>query len=396
MTVALFVVGACHFVLLCPRPALAQSGVVVAETVSSGTFTSEKGGLRMAWNITLQQGETARPARNFDRARGTNVGTRGTTMKLELEFTLDSQAYIALGFGLGMLNSDMIIGWVGTDGLAHARDAWSRGHEAPVDDVALGGSDDVHVVGGSVIGTATTLRVTRLLDTNDTYDAVIPASGPVSIIYAWGRDGTARGNVSFHGDNHNMAQIDFSRADGVPLTPVGEEEEGVGARHLVAQTTVGTLSTIQTETAGGVNSGGFPFGSVASFADEVPSTGQPLILLSTLERNVINLEAEARCSLSVHALPAQNCTPSAAYEPMATARTTLLGYLVPVGSAALPAARKAYLAQHPQASEWIGFDDFTLYRMNVTDVYWVGGFGGQHYIGWVAASTYLSQPPGSA
>jgi hypothetical protein len=46
-TVAVFVVGTCHL-LLCPHPALAQSGVVAAETVSNGTFSSETW---RAWNI---------------------------------------------------------------------------------------------------------------------------------------------------------------------------------------------------------------------------------------------------------------------------------------------------------------------------------------------------------
>jgi len=167
----------------------------------------------------------------------------------------------------------------------------------------------------------------------------------------------------------------------------------VAARKLIASTGVGTLSTLQTEAAGSAGSGGFPYGSVASFADESPPTGRPLILLSTLERNIINVKTDPRCSLAVHALPAGGCVPSAGYEPMATARATLLGYLVPVPDGELKAARKAYLARHPQASEWIGFNDFTLYRMNVTDVYWVGGFGGQHYIGWIAAATYLGQAP---
>ena len=136
-------------------------------------------------------------------------------------------------------------------------------------------------------------------------------------------------------------------------------------------------------------------GSVASFADEVPPSGQPLILLSALERNIINVASDPRCSLAVHQLPAagsnsSSCAPSAEYEPMATERVTLLGTLVPVPQPELDRAQKAYLALHPQASEWIGFSDFILYRFTVVDVYWVGGFGGAHYIGWVDPGTYLS------
>lgn len=66
--------------------------------------------------------------------------------------------------------------------------------------------------------------------------------------------------VSFHGDNHNVAQVDLSVPNGVPTTVVGGEEEGVAARKLIASTGVGTLSTLQTEAAGSAGSGGFPYG----------------------------------------------------------------------------------------------------------------------------------------
>lgn len=55
-SVAVFVVGTCHL-LLCPHPALAQSGVVAAETVSNGTFSSETW---RAWNIMRTQQQVGR------------------------------------------------------------------------------------------------------------------------------------------------------------------------------------------------------------------------------------------------------------------------------------------------------------------------------------------------
>jgi len=75
---------------------------------------------------------------------------------------------------------------------------------------------------------------------------------------------------------------------------------------------------------------------------------------------------------------------------MATARVTLLGRLAPVEPAKRAAAEAAYLLKHPMAAEWIGFEDFQLYVMDVEDVYWVGGFGDGHYIGWVAATEFLA------
>ena len=44
----------------------------------------------------------------------------------------------------------------------------------------------------------------------------------------------------------------------------------------------------------------------------------------------------------------------------------------------------------PNSKYWVDFEDFSFYRMNVIDVYYVGGFG---VMGWVSASEYdRSQP----
>ena len=51
----------------------------------------------------------------------------------------------------------------------------------------------------------------------------------------------------------------------------------------------------------------------------------------------------------------------------------------------LAAARTAYLTCHPDSKYWVDFEDFFFYRMDVLDVYYVGGFG---VMGWVAASDY--------
>src|SRR5438034_9036058 len=44
----------------------------------------------------------------------------------------------------------------------------------------------------------------------------------------------------------------------------------------------------------------------------------------------------------------------------------------------------------PTASTWVDFEDFSFYRMDVVDVYYVGGF---RVMGWVSACEYdRSQP----
>ena len=48
-------------------------------------------------------------------------------------------------------------------------------------------------------------------------------------------------------------------------------------------------------------------------------------------------------------------------------------------------ARKLYLAKHANSKYWVDFEDFSFYRMDVVDIYYVGGFG---VMGWVSASEY--------
>ena len=52
---------------------------------------------------------------------------------------------------------------------------------------------------------------------------------------------------------------------------------------------------------------------------------------------------------------------------------------------ASPEMREAYLTRHPEARQWVEFGDFAFYRMEVANVYYVGGFG---EMGWVPAGGY--------
>jgi putative heme iron utilization protein len=52
--------------------------------------------------------------------------------------------------------------------------------------------------------------------------------------------------------------------------------------------------------------------------------------------------------------------------------------------------RKLYLERYANSKNWVDFEDFSFYCMNVVDVYYVGGFG---VMGWVTASDYLHGQP---
>ena len=51
----------------------------------------------------------------------------------------------------------------------------------------------------------------------------------------------------------------------------------------------------------------------------------------------------------------------------------------------MPEARELYLKRYANSSYWVDFEDFSFYRMDVVDVYYVGGFG---VMGWVSAVEY--------
>ena len=106
--------------------------------------------------------------------------------------------------------------------------------------------------------------------------------------------------------------------------------------------------------------------------------GRPLFLISTMAMHTQNLQADPRASLFV-------TEPDATGDPLGASRVTLIGNVsrIPVGD--LEAARAVYLARYSESKYWADFDDFFFYRLDVLDVYYVGGFG---VMGWVTGSDY--------
>ena len=135
------------------------------------------------------------------------------------------------------------------------------------------------------------------------------------------------------------------------------------ARTLVHLGRTGTLGTLSRRHPG------HPFVSVMPYAPD--AAGRPLVLISTLAMHTQNLEADPRASLLV-AQPGD--------DPLALARLTLMGNSGRLASGERPAAREAYLARHPNAIHWVDFDDFAFWRLDLTDVYFVGGFGAMDWL----------------
>jgi putative heme iron utilization protein len=111
--------------------------------------------------------------------------------------------------------------------------------------------------------------------------------------------------------------------------------------------------------------------------------GRPVLLISTMAMHTQNLQADPHASLLVTQQDTEG-------EPLGASRVTLLGNVLRVPKPGLAEARKLYLERHANSKYWIDFDDFSFYRMDVVDVYYVGGFG---VMGWVSASDYDRSRP---
>jgi putative heme iron utilization protein len=153
-----------------------------------------------------------------------------------------------------------------------------------------------------------------------------------------------------------------------PVVP--EPTHAERARTLVYLQRTGSLSTLSRKQPG------WPFGSVMPYA--VNERGRPSFLISTMAMHTQNLLGDQRASLLV--------TPSdVSGDPLGAARVTLMGLTTRIPKEEVGPVRDLYLARHANASYWVDFNDFSFFRMAITDVYFVGGFGS---MGWVAAGDY--------
>lgn len=126
---------------------------------------------------------------------------------------------------------------------------------------------------------------------------------------------------------------------------------------MVATVTVGYLATI--------GAGGDPW---CSLVVQGPTTdGNPVLLVSTMAEHGRNLLADPRASLAIN-------DPAAAGDPLDQPRITLAGTCVRPEDEQREAALHAHVAAIPGAQLYAGWDDFTLWVLEVERVRWVGGF----------------------
>ncbi|MDQ2712088.1 MAG: DUF2470 domain-containing protein [Acidobacteriota bacterium] len=144
------------------------------------------------------------------------------------------------------------------------------------------------------------------------------------------------------------------------------------ARTLVSLGRMGALSTHSRKFPA------FPFGSVMPYASD--EEGRPVFFVSSMAMHTQNMQQDGHASLLI-------AQPDASDDPLGAARVTLLGSASQVAASAV---KDLYLARQENAKYWQDYTDFSFYRLEITGVYFIGGFG---VMGWVSADDYRTASP---
>lgn len=129
------------------------------------------------------------------------------------------------------------------------------------------------------------------------------------------------------------------------------------ALQFLRTTQSGVLSTFSAKFEG------YPFGSVAPFV--LNHAGEPVILISTIAEHTKNILANPKVSLLVFA---------GMEDLQANARLTLLGEAV-LADKEDANLRARYLRYFPQAEGYFELHDFHFYRIKISHVRYIAGFG---------------------
>jgi hypothetical protein len=112
----------------------------------------------------------------------------------------------------------------------------------------------------------------------------------------------------------------------------------------------------------------------------VDGLGRPIFFVSSMAMHTQNLRKDPRASLLV-------TQPDISGDPLGAARLTLVGE---VKESSAEEVRELYLSRHENAKFWQDYTDFAYFRLEVSAVYFIGGFG---VMGWISAADYGSAPP---
>lgn len=141
------------------------------------------------------------------------------------------------------------------------------------------------------------------------------------------------------------------------MVPVPFSSAADLVRSLLRRSRQGALASLTAE--------GAPYCSLVASA--TAADGAPLLLISRLAIHTKNILADARVSLML-----DERGPG---DPLEGARIMLAGSAEPVAAEEIAAARRRYLAAHPDAQVFVDFPDFSFFRVAVRGAHLVAGFG---------------------
>lgn len=150
------------------------------------------------------------------------------------------------------------------------------------------------------------------------------------------------------------------KPDETLLQPVDDDVRSA-ARSMIRTARFGALALLHADTGAPV---------VARVGLATDTDGMPVFPASTLSGRVDSMTRDGRASLLVGE-PGDG-------DPLAHGRLTLQGHVQRSEGEDHERARRRYLARHPQASLYIDFKDFSLWRLDLERATFVAGFGRTH------------------
>lgn len=149
----------------------------------------------------------------------------------------------------------------------------------------------------------------------------------------------------------------------------GEDTSATNSKKMLDKHNIAMISTISTEKEGKAAK---PYGSVMGYA--VDNQGNPFVFISDLAVHTDNIKANPNSSLMIFAADKKG-------NVFNGSRVTVEGKFVMVKDKKESAKlRAAYLKKHPDAKIFINFGDFNYFRMEISSIYYIGGFGDIEYV----------------
>src|SRR3954464_8827307 len=139
------------------------------------------------------------------------------------------------------------------------------------------------------------------------------------------------------------------------MQPISDFDPKAAAKKLLREGRSGALATL-------MPGSGDPYCSLVNVA--TAADGSPLLLISKLAIHTKNVLADPRVSLMLDERKQG--------DPLEGARVMLMGRAAATDD---PAVRRRYLARHPEAELFAVFGDFAFYKIELTGVHLVAGFG---------------------